>query len=111
MGVLIQTKDTPSSCSLQHGPSGCFACVSTCLSPWVKAGSLMCIDYCGQIDLPCINLFLDYRSYSARARQTICPMTSVEWNILWRIRWIDYNGIVRFVVFDEISIIVAGSSP
>lgn len=78
MGVIIQTKDTPSSCSLQHGPSGCSACVSTCLSPWVKAGSLMCIDYCGQIDLPCINLFLDYRSYSARARQTIGPMTSVD---------------------------------
>lgn len=71
----------------------------------------MCIHYRRQVDLPVIDLFLDHRSYSAKVLLELQFKAFMVPNILRRIRWINYNGIVRLVVFYEIGVVVAGSSP
>ena len=38
-------------------------------------------------------------------------IASIGLNVLWRIRWINYNSVVRLVVFHKIGVVVAGSSP
>ena len=38
-------------------------------------------------------------------------IASISLNVLGRIRWINYNSVVRLVVFHKIGVVVAGSSP
>jgi len=70
----------------------------------------MCIHYRRQIDLSAINLFFQNRRYSTEDFSHHLRSSHCSGILFWMGR-IDDNGIVGFIVFYKVSVVVAGPSP